>query len=201
MRKILVLINLIYFQYSTFASQKDYIQALSILDAHLTEHPDDALCKLQKLMIEFDQQLSWCLNPSQDQKDKLEEIKDDHHKGCIAAKGFLELIEGLPLPDYRILPRSERSMFNQEEEEKYSVENIVQIYPNPTTNWFTVNINTETKQNYYVTVFDLTGKSIISEMTNKNTFDFNLEKYSRGLYSIQIRIETEIIYVGKIVKE
>jgi hypothetical protein len=164
-------------------------------------HPDDALCKLQKLMIEFDQQLSWCLNPTQDQKDKLEEIKDEPHKGCIAAKEFLELIEGLPLPDYRILPRSERSMFFSEEKEQYTNEKNVQIYPNPTTSWFTVNINTGIAQVYFVSVFDLTGKCIISETTIKNTFDLDMSNFSTGLYSIQIRNENEIIHIGKIVKE
>ena len=184
---------------SAFATQKDYIQALVILDSHLAEHPDDALCKLQKLMIEFDQQLSWCLNPTQEQKDKLEEIKDDPHKGCVAAKGFLELIEGLPLPDYRVLPRSERSMFYEEESSKLKIESNIIVYPNPTNDYITIHSDLEDEL-YQIEVLDLTGRVIYELTTVNSTNSIDLSKFARGIYSVKISTELSGDFVFKVVR-
>ena len=184
---------------SAFATQKDFIQALSILDAHLADHPDDALCKLQKLMIEFDQQLSWCLNPTQDQKDKLEEIKDEPHKGCIAAKGFLELIEGLPLPDYRILPRSERSMFFEEKNEEVETTSEITLYPNPTTDYITIYSDLESEI-YLIEIFDLTGRVIYDFTTVNSTNSIDLSKFATGIYSVKVSTELNGAFLFKVVK-
>ena len=172
---------------SAFATQKDFIQAIAILDAHLVNHPDDALCKLQKLMIEFDQQLSWCLNPTQDQKDNLLEIKDEPHKGCIAAKGFLELIEGLPLPDYRILPRSERSMFYFEEKEILDESSEYKAYPNPANDYINF-ISSTTDESFTIEIFDFTGKMILQIPMNEYGFAFtDISNYSNGIYLAQLK--------------
>ncbi len=168
---------------SAFSSQKDFIQALSILDAHLADHPNDALCKLQKLMIEFDQELSWCLNPTQEQKDKLEEIKDDHHKGCIAAKGFLELIEGLPLEDYRILPRTNRSAIRQEETITEKENEKFIAYPSPTANYINFNCYGGEIEFSSIEIYDFTGKIIQTIQPDKSGFAYtDMSSFSNGIY-------------------
>lgn len=67
------------------------------------------------------------------------------------------------------------------------------IFPNPFTN--AVNITTDKVDNYTVTLFDMSGKNLMSEsFTNTNTLKLsNLDILSQGEYILNIQSSTDVI--------
>jgi hypothetical protein len=81
------------------------------------------------------------------------------------------------------------------------------LYPNPTHGKFTVEVaDSEVSTNMQIIIFDYLGKIIYQRnITNElsqgiNTFDFDLSKYSNGLYLLNIVKDNVIIDTKKIVK-
>ena len=81
--------------------------------------------------------------------------------------------------------------------EKYISNSATTIvaYPNPTTNSFTINTNTN-DIDYSLSIYNIDGKFITSkfEKTTDNLLQVNLEQYAEGLYFVILHNKTEDKY-------
>lgn len=78
--------------------------------------------------------------------------------------------------------------------------NII-IYPNPCTNFLTLNLPEEIKTNIKIYLFDISGKLILAETTNaknKDSFSFNVSNFSKGLYILKIQDDNSLNFYQKI---
>ena len=77
-----------------------------------------------------------------------------------------------------------------------SLENYINIYPNPTSSKFFIEIENIQYDSYTITIFDITGKSIYSEkITYKGLLkkEFDLSEYAKGVYSINFTFKNNTI--------
>lgn len=81
---------------------------------------------------------------------------------------------------------------------KESTNTTFTVYPNPTTNYFT--IEADNKVNFSVFLTDLNGKNIQSFLLNELTTQINIEEYPAGIYLLTIK-ENEAINTYKIIKK
>jgi len=70
----------------------------------------------------------------------------------------------------------------------------VTIFPNPSTNFFTIKLPYSINQ-YYITVFDELGKTVLFEKSTTQSFKIDLLNNPKGLYFV--KIETEELSVFK----
>ena len=172
---------------TAFATQKEYLQALEIIDSHLAENPDDAICKLQKLLIEWEQNMLWCFAADHDDKELLEDMKNSGHKECIKAAGLLKMIFETPIDDYRILPDENLRMFTffEEEQKLHEVTEFI-AYPNPTSDYINFNfelLDNENLKNSVIEIYDFTGKIIQTiQLTDTRLAYINMESFGSGIY-------------------
>lgn len=64
------------------------------------------------------------------------------------------------------------------------------LYPNPTNAEFTVSIESTKPENFKVFIYDVLGNRIESRIlfiTDKQQLDFNLDKYSNGIYYVELQ--------------
>lgn len=76
----------------------------------------------------------------------------------------------------------------------------INIYPNPTKDWFTVEFISKTDELKVVTLKDVTGKTVLKKRTNANSAIIDLTSYAKGMYFIQMNGE-DWNAVKKVVKE
>ncbi|MDZ7878175.1 MAG: T9SS type A sorting domain-containing protein [Saprospiraceae bacterium] len=82
--------------------------------------------------------------------------------------------------------------------EEVSVDNQVEVSPNPTTGKTTLTFNKLTPQ--YLTVQTLTGQVVESvKLSNTTTYDLNLAQFAAGIYLVKIKSE-EGVAIKRIVK-
>jgi hypothetical protein len=64
------------------------------------------------------------------------------------------------------------------------------IYPNPSRNVFYITFSTETKQNLRLRILNAVGEELINEdlqqFSGKYVKAFNLNKYTKGIYFLEI---------------
>ncbi|RBA28451.1 T9SS type A sorting domain-containing protein [Flavobacterium tibetense] len=78
-----------------------------------------------------------------------------------------------------------------------NMKNEIKLYPNPTSK--SINFNGDNLNNPKISIYDSTGKELISE--NKKNNNINLEKLSPGIYFYEITDEDGFKQNGKIIKE
>ena len=64
------------------------------------------------------------------------------------------------------------------------------VFPNPSSGLFTITMNTNTADNYNLTVRDIQGKEVYSEMISVNgefRRDFDFSSFAKGVYYLQIQ--------------
>ena len=73
--------------------------------------------------------------------------------------------------------------------------NRIVAYPNPTTNSFTINTNTD-NIDYSLSIYNIDGKFITSkfEKTTDNLLQVNMEQYAEGLYFVILYNKTDDKY-------
>jgi len=75
--------------------------------------------------------------------------------------------------------------------------NSLEVYPNPSRDVFNVSFTSENKQSIEVRLVNLVGEIIFTEnledFEGEYTHSFNLEQYSKGIYLLELDIDTGII--------
>lgn len=74
----------------------------------------------------------------------------------------------------------------------------IQIYPNPLKTYLSVIINNDAEDNYYLSLYDLTGKHLMSHRIKKST-EIDISKLNPGIYLYRITSTNDIIKTGKII--
>lgn len=68
--------------------------------------------------------------------------------------------------------------------------NPISVFPNPTTNTFTLNYTSDLTGEAIIKIFDMTGQEIAREKTSKTgntmTFKYDLSKHVKGIYVISV---------------
>jgi hypothetical protein len=64
--------------------------------------------------------------------------------------------------------------------------NIV-VYPNPTSDWATIECNTISRVQYQVSVFDFSGQKILEKARVDEKFSFDISSWLNGVYFIELR--------------
>lgn len=72
----------------------------------------------------------------------------------------------------------------------------VEIFPNPTKTYFSVNISGQVVTE--VSVIDITGKEVLTEI---NSSIIDLSNYSKGVYFIRVKTNSGNLFVSKLIKE
>ena len=61
------------------------------------------------------------------------------------------------------------------------------VYPNPTSEFFSINYDNLTNLNITINVFDLNGVLVKSELFKENQQKVNIENLSNGTYIVEIK--------------
>jgi hypothetical protein len=69
---------------------------------------------------------------------------------------------------------------------------IVDIFPNPNSGKFYIQINTKF-ENIELTISDISGKIILKQKLNSNSYFFDISDKSKGIYLLQIKADNFII--------
>ena len=80
------------------------------------------------------------------------------------------------------------------EEEK----NTVEVYPNLIENSTIINVEGDLPNNTYVRLTDMSGKLVSNQKIKANSFNFNTESLSKGVYLYSIRSNSKVFARGKI---
>jgi hypothetical protein len=63
----------------------------------------------------------------------------------------------------------------------------MKIYPNPTAEYATIEVDGTIEPNAQLTVFDVTGKQVFTDNMNSNTYELAVENYTPGIYLVVIK--------------
>lgn len=80
----------------------------------------------------------------------------------------------------------------------------LKIYPNPISNWLTIEILESNQQVELIQIKDLLGRSIDSQAFAsgpKTRYDLNFSNYQPGIYLIELKMENNQRYLYKVVKQ
>jgi predicted acyl esterase len=77
--------------------------------------------------------------------------------------------------------------------------NIINIYPNPTSNQ--INISLPLEENWNISITDITGKIITTQNYFGNKFNADFSEYSSGIYFIRLTNSKKEIYHSRFIKE
>ena len=75
------------------------------------------------------------------------------------------------------------------------------VFPNPSQHQISIQTN-QNNPNYKLQIFSINGQSIFKDKLNTETYNINIEQWSKGIYIIQITDETNNqTYSTKFIKE
>lgn len=72
------------------------------------------------------------------------------------------------------------------------------VFPNPTDNWITINLNNTGNYNY--SIIDMSGKKVLNGNFNSTNTRINLEAVSNGVYVLQVSCRKEFVKSVRVVK-
>lgn len=108
---------------------------------------------------------------------------------------FRAYIEGCSAASSKTGKKSSKK-YNTPTEENFEKNTLI-IYPNPSSGVFY--LSTKNSISNYKVVNHL-GKTVLSNSTNSNNFQIDLQKYPLGIYFIQLQLESGKIETKKIIK-
>ena len=85
---------------------------------------------------------------------------------------------------------------------KTSLQEVCQVYvyPNPTSDILHVYINGQNPKGYTVSLFDISGKLLLTEIFPEGDNEINISGFNAGIYVLQLDDETIFSHTHKIVK-
>ena len=123
------------------------------------------------------------------------------------AQSLLKFVSKINYTEPRLRPARPNGarMMSADEQtisEVESLNNGIQVYPNPTFNGITLVYNTKQVGQALVEVKDLLGKVIYSNfISNESSTYIPLENYNNGVYLITVTKNEEVFYKTKIIKQ
>lgn len=82
-----------------------------------------------------------------------------------------------------------------------SLLNNVKIFPNPVSSTFTIQIDENTNANYQVNIVNLAGQTVFSNKYSNPLISVNTEKFTTGIYMLNIRTDDGRIFNSKFLKQ
>ncbi|MEO8413583.1 MAG: M1 family aminopeptidase [Ginsengibacter sp.] len=104
-------------------------------------------------------------------------------------------------PNYWLITKNNTS---QKISDSNNSENIVQVFPNPFGNYFTIYLHNFNITRAYIQIYDAKGSLVLNETVTINGSlytEINSQKLSRGVYIIKIRTDGGFKFVKKILKQ
>ena len=96
----------------------------------------------------------------------------------------------------------ELSSCNPLKVEKPVINDLINIYPNPTENTINVEINSQNINSFDTEIYNVQGKLIFMKNYKSNSINIDISDFSKGMYLLKIKDEKgNIIKTEKIVKE
>jgi len=68
---------------------------------------------------------------------------------------------------------------------------IFKIYPNPTENYFTIDLTEKPDEPVQMTIYDMQGKLIVKKLLSKKSTPVNTFNFSKGIYIVNLQIEKD----------
>ena len=76
--------------------------------------------------------------------------------------------------------------------------NRINLYPNPSSGKFTIELNNSTNEQIVVEVFDITGNLILQNIHNDNSISLNLFRHPKGIYMVKIQ-NGQQVFIEKLI--
>ena len=89
------------------------------------------------------------------------------------------------------------SISTQHESEVMATTDVLEIYPNPAENEFTLFNGSE--QSGYLRIFSIQGELIYSDSISSGKTQVNIEQFQSGIYFIQFATENRLLYSKRLV--
>lgn len=86
-------------------------------------------------------------------------------------------------------------------EEKNTPSEAIRIFPNPTINQLTIEINTSKKLNYQLNIYDIKGRKVLFQNDLHKTLQLDVNKLPNGIYFVELINNEGIKKVEKIIIE
>jgi hypothetical protein len=64
---------------------------------------------------------------------------------------------------------------------------VLRVYPNPTTDFLTIELPNEAEQIGHLTIYDISGRVVLTQNMNQKTIQLNASKWENGQYIIKIQ--------------
>lgn len=82
-----------------------------------------------------------------------------------------------------------------------NVLNNVKVFPNPVKNTFTIQIDANANANYQVNIVNLAGQTVFSNSYTNPSISVNTEKFTTGMYLLNIKTDDGRTYNSKLLKQ
>ena len=82
-----------------------------------------------------------------------------------------------------------------------SVLNNVKVFPNPVSSTFTIQIDESKITNYQINIVNLAGQTVFSNSYSNPSISVNTEKFTTGMYLLNIKTDDGRIYNSKLLKQ
>ena len=77
----------------------------------------------------------------------------------------------------------------------------LKVFPNPTADYVTIEVNGALEPNTELTVFDVTGKQVFIDNISSNNYQLAVENYTPGIYLVIIKNGNKSLNQKLIVKK
>lgn len=192
------------------ASSNNTLTASIIDEMHGGVQNVDGFCKFQKMIIELNQSVQKCFVMKTDAglKTSVESIANDKTAdGYCQAQALLKEVFNYSYPVLRLVPSQNGSRFgNSDENNNTSIEvsnnQILQLYPNPTSSKVSILLKGQGGENnlYQLDIRNTLGQLLLSKTIEENkTEELAVDDLLNGLYLISLSQNNKLIKETKLV--
>src|SRR5690606_33753182 len=80
-------------------------------------------------------------------------------------------------------------------------DDLVEVYPNPFSSNFTIELNEQLTSNYHFKMYNALGKEVMNSMLSGNTTTLETSELPSGIYFYQVSEGNRIIQTGKLISQ